>query len=281
VPRRSANAVQPKQSLGQNFLRDPNISRKIVAAIRPRPEDVILEIGPGEGALTTHLLGRAGMLIVVEIDRRVVKYLKEQVLPPLEAGAHPAVTVLHQDILETDLSSVARQVGHRLRIIGNIPYHITSPIIFHVLKHRTAVTDLTIMMQKEVARRLAATPGTKDYGILAVLCQLHTDVRMLFDVSPNAFIPRPKVTSTVVRLQILEQPRVPIRNEQFTSKVIRGVFGKRRKTLRNSLAYLLDHDMPSTVAGVDLQRRPEELTVVELAELANALSTGHSDATKN
>jgi len=281
VPRRSANAVQPKQSLGQNFLRDPNISRKIVAAIRPRPEDLILEIGPGEGALTTHLLGRAGMLIVVEIDRRVVKYLKEQVLPPPEAGPHLAVTVLHQDILETDLSSVAHQFGRRLRIIGNIPYHITSPIIFHVLKHRSAVTDLTIMMQKEVARRVVAMPGTKDYGILAVLCQLHTNVRMLFDVSPNAFIPRPKVTSTVVRLQILEQPRVPIRDEQFTSMVIRGVFGKRRKTLRNSLAYLLDHDIPPTVAGVDLRRRPEELTVVELVELANALSTGHSDATKN
>ncbi len=281
MPRRSANAVQPKQSLGQNFLRDPNISRKIVAAIRPRPEDLILEIGPGEGALTTHLLGRAGMLIVVEIDRRVVKYLKEQVLPPPEAGPHLAVTVLHQDILETDLSSVAHQFGRRLRIIGNIPYHITSPIIFHVLKHRSAVTDLTIMMQKEVARRVVAMPGTKDYGILAVLCQLHTNVRMLFDVSPNAFIPRPKVTSTVVRLQILEQPRVPIRDEQFTSMVIRGVFGKRRKTLRNSLAYLLDHDIPPTVAGVDLRRRPEELTVVELVELANALSTGHSDATKN
>jgi len=210
-----------------------------------------------------------------------VKYLKEQVLPPPEAGPHLAVTVLHQDILETDLSSVAHQFGRRLRIIGNIPYHITSPIIFHVLKHRSAVTDLTIMMQKEVARRVVAMPGTKDYGILAVLCQLHTNVRMLFDVSPNAFIPRPKVTSTAVRLQILEQPRVPIRDEQFTSMVIRGVFGKRRKTLRNSLAYLLDHDIPPTVAGVDLRRRPEELTVVELVELANALSTGHSDATKN
>jgi 16S rRNA (adenine1518-N6/adenine1519-N6)-dimethyltransferase len=252
-----------------------------VSAVHPQQNDVMLEIGPGEGALTTHLLGRAGTLIVVEIDRRVVRYLKDHVLSAQDAGLHSRVTVLHQDILETNLTSLANQFGVRLRIIGNIPYHITSPIIFHVLEHRRAVTDLTIMMQKEVARRLVARPGTKDYGILAVLCQLHADVKILFDVSPNAFYPKPKVTSAVVRLQMLERPRVPIHDEKFTTMVIRGVFGKRRKTLRNSLAYLLDQRMPPTVAGLDLQRRPEDLTVGELVSLANALSTGLNDAAKN
>jgi len=281
VPRRLTATLRPKQSLGQNFLRDENICRKIVSAINPEHNDVILEIGPGEGALTKYLLGRTGTLVVVDIDRRVIAYLNDHVLPVRQPGFQSTVTVLHQDILETDLTSLSHQLENRLRIVGNVPYHITSPIIFHVLQHRNAVTDLTIMIQKEVARRLVAIPRTKDYGILAVLCQLNADVKLLFEVSPNAFYPKPKVTSAVVRLRMLDRPRVPVRDEAFVTMVVRGVFGKRRKTLRNSLAYLFDQQMPPTVAGLDLQRRPEELTVAELVDLANALCTDFNHAPKD
>jgi len=273
---REVPSLRPKKSLGQNFLRDENISRKIVAAINVDPNDVIVEIGPGEGALTKYLAPRVRKLIVVDIDDRVITQMTH-------TYPHGEVEVVHEDVLETDLSRIAQTHGGPIRIVGNIPYNITSPILFHVLDNREHVIDATLMLQKEVARRLVGIPATKEYGILSVVCQLFADVRVLFDVSPNAFYPKPRVTSSVVRLDILPSPRYAVVHEQFARKMIRAVFGKRRKMLRNSLAYFLEESdgMPLDELGDVLQRRPEELTVEQLVELANTLYLRTHRATEN
>lgn len=255
--------IRPKQSLGQNFLRDDNISRKIIAAVDPQQRDVVLEIGPGEGALTKHLAPLCDKLIAVDIDSRVIERMK------MMFGAE--IEILHGDVLETDFGAIReRRRGDLLRIVGNIPYNITSPILFHILDNRQHIADATLMMQREVARRLVAKPGTKEYGILTVSCQIFADVKMLFDVSPNCFFPAPTVTSTVVQLRMLPAPRFPLADEQQFRRMVRGVFGKRRKTLRNSLAYVVD-PVP-VVTGFDLSKRPEQLSVEELSALANALA---------
>lgn len=256
--------IRPKQSLGQNFLRDENISRKIVASLNTQPDDVVLEIGPGEAALTKYLVPQVHKLIVVDVDERVINRM-QRMYPNNE------VEILHQDFLKTNFEEMLlRRNATKLRIIGNIPYNITSPILFHILDNRSHVSDATVMMQKEVAKRLVAKPKTKDYGILAVFCQLFTDVELLFDVSAACFFPPPKVTSSVVRMNILDSPRYPVHDETFFRRMVRAIFGKRRKTLRNSLSYFLD-PLPSLPARFDLSKRPEELSIRELVDLADAL----------
>ena len=258
--------LRPRKSLGQNFLRDDRISRKIVLAIDLRPADVVLEIGPGEGALTRHLAASGARLVLVELDERAVGRMRE-----LYGGS--GVQVLHQDVLTVDLDALAASMGtERLRVVGNIPYYITSPILFHVLDNRHRVRDLTMMVQKEVARRLAAVPRTKEYGILSVFCQLFADVEILFDVQPGSFHPRPDVTSSVVRLVMLDRPRYALRDEQFFREMVRSVYGMRRKTLRNALRYFLDADPAAAVPDASiLQRRPEDLTIEETVGLSNFL----------
>jgi 16S rRNA (adenine1518-N6/adenine1519-N6)-dimethyltransferase len=262
----ASGRLRPRKSLGQNFLRDERIARKIVDAVDPRPEDVVLEIGPGEGALTKHLAATGARLVLVELDERAVVRMRE-------SYESPRVQVLHQDVLTVDWDALAASTGtERLRVVGNIPYYITSPILFHVLDHRRRVRDLTMMVQREVARRLAAVPRTKAYGILSVFCQLFADVEVLFDVQPGSFHPRPDVTSSVVRLVMLDGPRYALRDEQFFRGMVRSVFGKRRKTLRNALRYFIDIDPAAAVPDVSiLQCRPEDLTVEETVELSNAL----------
>lgn len=257
--------LRPKKSLGQNFLRDENICRKIIGAIKPGERDVIVEIGPGEGALTKYLAPRVARLILVEIDDRVVARMRREY-------DQPNVEVLHRDILEMQLDPFAGAGDRKLRIVGNIPYNITSPILLHLLEQRAWTSDVTLMMQREVAKRLVAEPSTKDYGILSVSFQLYFDVLLLFDVSPNAFHPKPKVTSSVVRLVPLEKPRYVVADEQFFREMVRATFGKRRKTLRNSLSYFID-EVPELPPRFDLQRRPESLSVKDLVELANALAS--------
>lgn len=258
--------LRPRKSLGQNFLRDDRIARKIVDAVDPRPGDVVLEIGPGEGALTKHLAASDASLVLVELDERAVERIRG-----LYEG--PRVRVLHQDVLTVDLDALAGAMGtERLRVVGNIPYYITSPILFHVLDNRRRVRDLTMTVQREVARRLAAAPRTKAYGILSVFCQLFADVKILFDVQPGSFHPRPDVTSSVVRLVMLDGPRYALRDEQFFRGMVRSVFGKRRKTLRNALRYFIDDDPAAAVPDASLlQRRPEDLTIEECVELGNVL----------
>ncbi len=257
--------LEPRKSLGQHFLHDPNIVRKIVASIAPGPEDMILEIGPGEGALTRLLAGSVAGLVAVEIDHRAVEMLRA------ELGT--SVTVLEQDILTLSLGSLARErgSGKAWRVVGNIPYNITSPILFAILDDRAAVQDATLMMQREVARRLVARPETKDYGILSVFCRIFAETERLFDVSPNAFRPVPAVRSSVVRLRPLRSPRVPLENEAVFRQVVRFVFGQRRKILRHSLAALAGLHHWTLPAEFALQERPEQLTPESLAHLVNRL----------
>jgi 16S rRNA (adenine1518-N6/adenine1519-N6)-dimethyltransferase len=202
----------------------------------------------------------------VELDDRVIAGLRERF------GA-AGVEIVHGDILETDLEALAARFGRPVRVAGNIPYNITSPILFHVLDHRAAVSDLTIMMQREVARRLVAEPGGKEYGIPAVFCRLFADMELLFDVSPQSFVPVPAVTSSVVRMTILPRPRFTTADEPFFRAMVRAVFGQRRKTLRNTLRSFLGTSVVPPGLPVDTGRRPEELTVGELVELSNVLYT--------
>ncbi len=257
-------APRLKKSLGQHFLHDDRVARKIVAAADLHPGDPVLEIGPGGGALTRHLVDAAGRVTVVELDGRVLEGLR--------AGFGDRVEIVHGDILKTDLTALADRLDvGRWRVIGNLPYYITTPILFHLLDHRDRIQDAVIMMQREVAARLVARPGTKDYGILTVECSLHADLDVLFAVQPGAFVPPPGVVSSMVRVRMLTEPRFPVTDEAYFRRLVRGTFGKRRKTLRNTLKMLLDADPPDKPAGIDLSRRPEELSLEEFTCLSNAL----------
>jgi 16S rRNA (adenine1518-N6/adenine1519-N6)-dimethyltransferase len=271
VPER---ALRPKRTLGQNFLRDDNIARKIVAAVQPQHTDTVIEIGPGEGALTAFLAGRVRTMILVELDSRAVEILRKRF-------DDVSVTIIHGDFLEYDLDEASRRTGDRVRIVGNIPYNITSPILFHILGNRKAVKDATLMMQKEVARRLVARPGSKEYGIPSVFCKCFARVEKLFDVSPNVFFPRPEVFSSVVRIAPLVLPLYPLKDEDFFRAMVRSVFGKRRKTLRNSLLYFLGKNNEPLPDIVDYSRRPESLSAAELSELSNHLFGRRTVAPEN
>lgn len=254
--------LHPRKSLGQNFLRDENISRKIVRVIRPQPYDVMLEIGPGEGALTKYLAPAVKHLIVVDVDERVATRMR---------ALFPRVDVVLNDILQIDLTEIAGHYGGALRVVGNIPYNITSPILFHLLDHRASVSDVMLMVQKEVAHRLVAEPGGKDYGILSVSFQLFADVKMLFDVSRNAFHPKPDVTSSMIHLVMRKTPRYRLTSEKVFRSMLRSIFGKRRKMLRGSMKYFCDEHGYLLPGKVDLTRRPEQLSIEELVHVSNLL----------
>jgi 16S rRNA (adenine1518-N6/adenine1519-N6)-dimethyltransferase len=261
--------IRPRKSLGQNFLRDENVARKIVRAINPQPSDVMLEIGPGEGVLTKYLVPAVGKLIAVDVDDRVIERTR---------AAFPRIDVVHKDVLDVDLLALAKAHDTRLRVVGNIPYNITSPILFHVLDQRSAVRDVVLMVQKEVAQRLVARPGSKEYGILAVSFQVFADVELLFDVSRNVFHPKPDVTSAVIALSMRMTPRYTLHNEEVFRSMVRSIFGKRRKMLRASLKYFCDargYALPSTI---DLTRRPESMTPDELVRMSNSLAAGSGAA---
>src|SRR5208283_2418510 len=185
--------VTPKRSLGQNFLIDENIVDKIIREMHLRTNDAVIEIGPGRGALTAKLAGKVRKLLIVEIDGRIIESLRERF-------ASFGVAILHQDFLEIDLAEWQRQWNAKLRLLGNLPYHLTSPILFKVFDAAACVQDMTFTVQREVAQRLVAPPGSKTYGILSVMTQFYGDVKLLFHVSPNCFFPKPKVTSSVVQI---------------------------------------------------------------------------------
>jgi 16S rRNA (adenine1518-N6/adenine1519-N6)-dimethyltransferase len=254
--------VKPKQSLGQNFLIDENIVGNIIRDLRPSLQDAIVEVGPGQGALTGHLAERAGHLLIVEIDGRVIESLRERF-------SAPNVVILHEDFLEIDLASWAARFGTALRVVGNLPYHLTSPILFKVFEEAASVRDLTIMVQREVARRITAVPGTKEYGILSVMTRFYGRAKQLFTVSPNCFFPKPKVTSSVIQIT-MDATANAVDAELFRT-VVRTAFGKRRKTLRNSLRFL-PYPEETVLPALErlafpLEKRPEELSVEEFREL--------------
>ncbi|MCA9785093.1 MAG: ribosomal RNA small subunit methyltransferase A [Candidatus Cloacimonetes bacterium] len=271
---KSYKSLDPKRSLGQNFLSDPWWIQRIVNAFGLEPQDTVLEIGPGKGVLTNELLKTCGRLIAVEIDDRMVEYLGERF-----AGS-ANLELVHQDFLKYPLSEVL--AGQPVRVIGNLPYHITSSIIGRVLDEIRAcqadsgaharITSFDIMIQKEVGDRICSTHGTKVYGVLSVLAYMLCDVRILLDVPPNAFYPRPKVTSSILRFRPLPAPRYQITDWELFRKVVRAAFNQRRKMLRNSLLPLADL-LPEgflSQTGLDwLERRPEQLSPLEFTQLAN------------
>lgn len=235
---------------------------RIAAAIDPRPGQHLVEIGPGTGALTRPLLERAGTLAAIEIDRDLAARLTQ-------TFAHAGQLVMHNnDVLEVDFGALAG--GRRLRLVGNLPYGISTPILFHLYEYADRIEDMVFMLQKEVAARLAARPGGKDYGRLSVMIQWRFAVEELFDVGAGAFTPPPKVDSTVVRLRP-QAPPLPLADTACFGRIVQAAFGQRRKTLRNALRGLIT-DGQFARAGIDPKRRAETLAPVEFARLANAAS---------
>ena len=256
-----------RKSLGQNFLVDENVLRKLTEAIDPKPEDAFIEIGPGLGALTKHILPLGCDYTGIEIDGRLVPLLREQF------AAFPNCKILHEDFRETDLARLAADKQRTLRVIGNIPYYLTSVIIFKAFSQLAALADMILTVQKEVAQRIVAQPGGKDYGILSVMSQTFARTEILFNMSKHVFRPKPEVDSTVVRWRFQPSPQ-PLVDEDFFIAMVKAIFGQRRKTLRRSLVGFLDtNDLPIADPAL-LERRPETLAISELIDLANILRRG-------
>ncbi|HXX83952.1 MAG TPA: 16S rRNA (adenine(1518)-N(6)/adenine(1519)-N(6))-dimethyltransferase RsmA [Casimicrobiaceae bacterium] len=249
-----------RKRFGQNFLVDRNYIDRIVAAIDPKPGDNLVEIGPGLGALTRPLLERAGRLTVIEIDRDLASRLTAE----FDAQRF----VLHNvDALDFDFSTLGRD----LRVIGNLPYNISTPLLFHLAQYESILRDLTVMLQKEVVQRMVAAPSTPEYGRLSVMLQARFSIERLFVLPPGAFRPAPKVESAVARLIPLREKRPPIADEALFARVVAAAFGQRRKTLRNALKTLASEDQLDT-AGIAAGARGETLSVSEFARLANSLA---------
>ena len=254
-----------KKRFGQHFLHDKNILRRIVEYVAPRPADRLVEIGPGEGALTLPLLREAGRLTVIELDRDLIE--------PLRARAAPLgeLTIVHRDVLEVDFTALAREAGAgTIRLVGNLPYNISTPILFHCLDHAGAIEDMHFMLQKEVVDRMAAGPGSKTYGRLSVMLQLRCSVEPLLGVPPGAFSPPPKVDSAVVRLVPLPADKLPQTDFAMIDRVVRAAFGQRRKTLSNALHGVAGADDLSA-AGIDPRARAEQLAPAAFVALAQHL----------
>jgi 16S rRNA (adenine1518-N6/adenine1519-N6)-dimethyltransferase len=256
---------RPKKSLGQNFLTDPNVAKKIVRSLNLRKSDRILEIGPGRGALTALLLDEVPAMAAVEIDDHLASELR--------AAHGKALTLYHNDILQLDPRDIAASLGGEFRVVGNIPYYITSPILFWAIDAADVVCDCTLMMQHEVARRLAAKPRSKEYGILSVFAQYYSTPQLKFTVAPGSFYPVPDVTSAVVSLDFRSPfPRKAIDDVTFRA-IVRGTFSTRRKMLRNGLRAL---DIPAVFfkqSKANFERRPEELSVEDFVLLSNEITT--------
>ncbi|GAA0722194.1 16S rRNA (adenine(1518)-N(6)/adenine(1519)-N(6))-dimethyltransferase RsmA [Dokdonella soli] len=252
-----------KKRFGQHFLHDANILHRIVQAIAPQPGERVVEIGPGDGALTLPLLRALGRLTVIELDRDLI--------PRLRAAAESVgeLEIVNADVLGVDLAALAH--GEPLRVVGNLPYNISSPILFHCIEHLDAIRDMHFMLQKEVVERMAAAPGSKVYGRLSVMLQLVCRVEPLLEVPPGAFRPPPKVDSAVVRVT----PRTPQERPQVDgaaiARVVKAAFGQRRKTLANALRDVVPTERIEA-AGIDPRVRAEQLAPSAFVELAAAVS---------
>ena len=249
-----------RKRFGQHFLSDPGVVDAIIRAISPGDDDVIVEIGPGQGAITDPLALSAGHLHLVELDRDLVAKLR------LKYDGHDNVTVHEADALKFDFGSL----GDRLRIVGNLPYNISTPLLFHLLRYRERVIDMHFMLQKEVVERMAAQPGSKAYGRLGIMLGCHLRVESLFDVPPEAFDPPPDVNSAVVRLDPLPPGTFVIEDEAGLSSLVATAFMQRRKTLRNALRSEASADELEAV-GIDPGLRPEQVSIDQYVALSNYL----------
>ncbi len=262
----------PKKRLAQHFLVDKNIIRKIISAAHIRQNEHVLEVGPGRGSLTEALLEAGARVTAIELDPALAGKLLERF------EGVKGFELISEDALKVSYTGLSQEKRTRFKVISNLPYNVSGPILVKFIEERSAITDLVLMLQKEVATRLAARPGTKDYGVLSVLAQTYADVRCLFDVHPASFTPRPKVTSTVTSLKVLDTPRVVVLNEKFFKTVVKSAFGQRRKTLQNALKTLGRPPEEVRVVleslNIDPGRRGETLTLDEFSKLTGALLKG-------
>ncbi len=252
---------QPRKRFGQHFLTSDDTIDRIVAAIAPQEDEVIVEIGPGRAAITVPLAGLATTLHAIEFDRDLVSTLRDRF------SAQQNVIIHEADALKFDYAAL----GTKLRIVGNLPYNISTPLLFHLLHFNDVIADMHFMLQKEVVERMAAVPGTKRYGRLTIMLGCHLEVVPLFDVPPSAFSPPPKVMSSVVRMRPIQQPAFDIKDAGLLEKIVKEAFSRRRKTLRNALdgrASLEDF----ASAGLDPSQRPEQIPIAGWVRLANCLA---------
>lgn len=260
-------ARRPRKRFGQHFLRDCGVVARIVAAIAPGATDHLVEIGPGHGILTAPLITRAECLDAIEIDRDLSAALAARYTD------EPRLRVHTGDALTFDFS----QLVGRLRVVGNLPYNISTPLLFHLLEQRANIIDMHFMLQREVVERITAAPGTRDWGRLGAMIQYHCEVDHLFDVGPDAFRPAPRVHSAVVRLRVRARPAVATISEDHLRRLIAKLFTQRRKTVRNGLRGLVDSS-GIRAAGVDPGLRPERLSLAEFARLADCWAVAENGA---
>jgi 16S rRNA (adenine1518-N6/adenine1519-N6)-dimethyltransferase len=260
----------PRKRLGQHFLVDPNILNKVVRAAQVGKEDVVLEVGPGLGQMTLALADRAKKVIAVEIDERLVTILRQKV------EDHPNIEVIKSDILKVDFKHLFKKETVPIKVVANLPYQISTPLLFRFVESKETFSALNLMVQKEVAERMVASPGRKEYGPLSIFIQTYADVSIQFTIKPSAFFPAPKVESALVHMVWKEKPMIETDDEEWFKRVVKACFGYRRKTLINALKHSelsLCESVESRIEeiGIDPRRRPETLTIQEFAKLAESL----------
>lgn len=270
-----------QKKFGQNFLIDAHVLDKIIASAEITENDFALEIGPGIGTMTQYLAEAAREVIAVEIDRNLIPILNETL------AQYDNVTVLNQDILKTDIGAIAdeKNGGRPIKVVANLPYYITTPIIMGLFESKVPIDSITVMVQKEVALRMQAGPGTKDYGALSLAVQYYAEPYLAANVPPNCFIPRPGVGSAVIRLKRRPEPPVAVRDEKLLFALIRASFNQRRKTLVNGLKNSADLSFDKETiteavqkAGLPENVRGEALTLEQFAALADALTPGQAES---
>lgn len=269
--------VQPKKSLGQHFLLSTDVAQKIVNALDLKPDDVVVELGAGKGILTQYIIGKVKHVIAIELDFRLCRVLEGRF------GNDERFTLLNKDILKTSFGQICADLGRsNVKIVGNLPYNITSPIMFKLIDERQHVECAVVMMQLEVAQRLCAPPGRKAYGVPTIITQVYGQPSLLFQVPPKAFKPRPKVQSAVLRLDWHKESPVTISDDKLFFQLVKSVFSQRRKMLRNSLLRLGqvtkdDLQILEEQTSIQFTRRPETLTLNEFASLTSAILNLVSD----
>ncbi len=262
----------PRKGWGQHFLVDPNILKKVIRTAQVEKEDVVLEVGPGLGEMTLALARQVKKVIAIEIDSKLVAILEKKMKD------YPNVEVVKSDILKVDFNRFLKKDGHPIKVVANLPYQISTPLLFRFIESKEVFSTLTLMLQREVAERMVASPGRKEYGPLSIFVQMVSDIAIRFFIKPSAFFPPPKVESAVIHMVWKEQPLMNLEDEKWFKSVVRGCFGYRRKTLMNGLKHSslpLPPDMGRRIEkiGIDSQRRPETLSIQEFVRLAEALKS--------
>jgi 16S rRNA (adenine1518-N6/adenine1519-N6)-dimethyltransferase len=260
----------PKKRLGQHFLVDRNILNKVIWAAQVEKEDTVLEVGPGLGEMTIALARQAKRVIAIEIDSKLVAILNEKM------KNYPNVEVVKSDILKVDFNQFLKKEGHPIKVVANLPYQVSTQLLFRFIESKETFSTFTLMLQKEVAERMVAPPGGKEYGPLSIFIQMFLDVSIRFFIKPSAFFPPPKVESAVIQMVWKEKPMIETNDEEWFKRVVKACFGYRRKTLVNALKHS-ELSLPESIElkmeaiGIDPRRRPETLTIQEYASLAKVL----------